>query len=91
MINSFVQIEIFIVKWLRSLTLNHLPLTAVVSLHSTRGKAIQLANGTSVVILRFPFMSERMHRGLPQTVKLKSRHMTYTVLLRRKSQPKIKF
>ena len=57
--------------WLESLAYNHLPLTAVGSnpdrdLILTCEEAIQLAYGTSVVLLSCPIVSEIMHRGAPE-------------------------
>ena len=51
-------------------------------------EAIQLAYGTSVVLLRCPNVPEVMHGGrggLPPPVKLESCHITSTVLVRRKT------
>jgi hypothetical protein len=60
------------VVWLRSLILNNLPLTAV-GLNPDRGfgfcssaEAILLANGTSVVLLRCPFVPEIIHGRAPE-------------------------
>ena len=55
-------------------------------------EAIQLAFGTSVVLLRCPFVPKIMHAwngtwGLPPPVKLESRHITLTVLVKRKTKP----
>jgi hypothetical protein len=61
-----------VAEWLRSWTSNHLPLTAVGSNperdESRKGlrilsceEAIQLAYGTSVVLLRCPLVPEIMH------------------------------
>jgi hypothetical protein len=58
-------------EWLRSLTSNYLPLTAVGSnldrtwIFSCE-EAIQLAYGTTVVLLRCPFVPEIMHGGAPE-------------------------
>jgi hypothetical protein len=56
-----------VAKWLRSFTSNHLPLISVGS-NADRDygffyvkEAIQIANGTSVVLLRCPFVPEIMH------------------------------
>ena len=43
-------------------------------------KAIQLAYGTSVVLLRCPIVPE-ITRGFSPQVKLESRHITFTVLI----------
>ena len=45
-------------------------------------EAIQRDYGTSEVLLRCPLMP-----GLPPPVKLESCHITFTVLVRRKTQP----
>jgi hypothetical protein len=57
-----------VAEWLRSLTSNHLPLTAVGSnpdrnfvFLDVRIQAIKLAYGMSVVLLGCPFMPEIMH------------------------------
>jgi hypothetical protein len=46
-------------------------------------EAIQLAYGKSVVLLRYPFVSEIVHGGAPEVFlhqsKLERRDMTYTV------------
>jgi hypothetical protein len=84
-------------KWLRSSTSNHLPLTAVGSNPPWQGfwilsceEAIQLAFGTTMVLLRCLFVPEIMHerapQGLPPPVKLESRQMTEAVLVWRKTQ-----
>jgi hypothetical protein len=61
-----------VAKWLRLLTSNDLPLTAVGS-NPDRDfgilsceKAIQLAYGMSVVLLRRPFVPEIMHGWAPE-------------------------
>ena len=55
-------------------------------------KAIQLAYRTSVVLFRHPLIPEIMHggelEGLPPSVKLESRHITFTVVVRLKTQQK---
>jgi hypothetical protein len=61
-----------VAEWLRLLTSNHLPLTAVGS-NPDRGlwilsceEAIQLAYRTSVVLLRCPFVPEIIHGRAPE-------------------------
>jgi hypothetical protein len=68
----FNIINTSVAEWLRSLTSNHLPLTAVGS-NPDMGlwilsckEAIQLAYGTSVVLLRCPFVPEIIHRRAPE-------------------------
>jgi hypothetical protein len=59
-----------IVEWLRPLTSNHLPLTAVGSagnfVNLSSDEAIQLPHGTSVVLLRCLFVPKIMHGGAPE-------------------------
>jgi hypothetical protein len=59
-----------VAEWLRSLTSNHLPLTAVGSIptgfYSKCEEAIQLAYGTLMVLLRCPFEPEIMHGRAPE-------------------------
>jgi hypothetical protein len=64
-------------------------LTAVNSIRSARilscEKAIQLAYGMSVVLLRCLSVPETIHKGAPEVlflqVKLENRHLTYTVFV----------
>jgi hypothetical protein len=60
-------IEASVAKWLMSLTLNHLPLTAVDS-NPDRDfqKAIQLAYETPVVLFRCPIVPQKMHGKAPE-------------------------
>jgi hypothetical protein len=72
-----------VAKWFRLLTSNHLALTAV-GLNPNRDfgffsceEAIQIAYRTSAVLLKFPLVSEIMHRRAPEVfVNQKCHHMT---------------
>jgi hypothetical protein len=62
-----------VAEWLKSFTLNHLPLTAVGSnpdrdfgFFHVRKLSGQLAYQTLVVLLRCPFVSEIMHGRAPE-------------------------
>jgi hypothetical protein len=68
-----------------SLTSNHLASPAAVGLNPNRDffilsceTAIQLAYGTSSILLRCPFVPEIMHGRAPE-VFLEHGHMTFTV------------
>ena len=56
---------------------------------------LKLAYGTLVVLLRCPFVPEAMHLrgywGLPPLVNLESHHLSFTVLVRHRTQLKNKF
>jgi hypothetical protein len=66
-LSSYSQAGVSVAEWLRSLTSNHLPLT-VVGLNPYRDFGFFHVRklGTSVVLLRCPFVPEIMHRRAPE-------------------------
>jgi hypothetical protein len=73
-----------VAEWLMSLTSNHFPLTAVNSNpDSFMWGSYPASLRTSMVLMKFKIM-----HGRAPPVKLEPRHMTYTVLVWRKTQLK---
>ena len=50
--------------------------------------SIQLDYANLMVLLKYPLVFKIIHGGLPPPVKIESRHITFTVSVRRKTQPK---
>jgi hypothetical protein len=83
-----------VAEWLRSLTSNYLPFTAV-GLNPDRDIGFfhslwNISDSTQVPVPDCPFVTEIIqgrHRGLPLPVKMERCHMTYTVSVWRKSKP----